>query len=1010
MPPATIDCIYEDSRGFVWIGSYAGLYLLDGYNLTHFYQDPNDLLSISDNKIRKLLEDEHGNLWVGTQVGLNYLDVRKRIFRRYTDKLKHGIGDIEIHDLKYDQEGRLWVATSDGLYKSEGKPEKFEKCFPSGAENKAAVPVHAIELTDDGVYICSPPGFYFLHFDTGIADVISSKAPFYGQTTNEKATMQKDRDDNIWIGTTLGLFQYKPRVNDGIREHPFYATDTVNFIIRGNERNGFFIGTYKGLSVLNPRTQQVQNIALPPSACGERSKEGFYKGFLASSGILWLSTTSTNQIYKATRNRGFQHTPVNLVDQLKGAARRLFELYEYSPGVLLVPYSGGAAFLDLETQKVNPFPYRPDYNLSGWQDGVICFLEEKDGQLWIGAVGGLFLFDKFKNRFVNPENQFNGFAKLRGIAIRKIHRDSKNNLWVATWNQGIFKINVEGRTISQYNHSAVDNARNISNTRSILETRNGVVWVGTRGGLLQYMEDADSFRVYKHIAGDPETMSENTAFCIYEADDGSIWCGTYGGGLNRLDVQTGKFRHFTTKDGLKNNNVFSLLPDKKGNLWLMGFDGLSKFDMSTGSFQTYTRHHGLLNKEFNAFIYGKSRYTERLFFGGKDGIDSFYPDSVRLSAHDPNVYITNLKLFNEPVPIAREDAANGGFSLPEDISFTQHLELRYSQNVISFDYVALDYSSPATIQYAYQMVGFDKDWQYVGNKRSVTFTNLDPGHYVFQVKATNGDGVWGSKMASVAITVLPPWWRTWWFLSLVVLSVTGLLIAFYRYRIRQVKEREAVNQRIAEVKMEALRSQMNPHFIFNCLSSLKSYAENGESEKASRHISKFATLLRQVLEQSKSDTITLAEELDTLQRYVELEQMRYKNFELQLDIQPGVLEEDIKIPPLIVQPYVENAIWHGLKHKKNGAGKLLLRVTAQDGECRITVEDNGIGRAASQKLREKNQTAHHSHGLNVTGERMALFGLKYGNDAGIEITDLSGTGGEATGTRVTLFFKIQQFD
>ncbi|MBV6441997.1 MAG: hypothetical protein EPGJADBJ_03695 [Saprospiraceae bacterium] len=1009
LPPATIDCIYEDSRGFLWIGSYAGLYLFDGYGLTHFYQDPNDPLSISDNKIRKLLEDKHGNLWVGTQVGLNYFDVRKRVFRRWTDKSKNGIGDIEIHDLKCDQEGLLWVAASDGLYKLVEGRGKFEKVFPSG-DKTAATPVHAIEPTDQGIYICSPPGFYFLDFDTKATSVISAKALFYGQSTNEKAAIQKDCNNNIWIGTSHGLFQYKLLRHPAMLEEPFYRNDTINFIIPVKGCHEFFIGTYKGLSVLNPQTHQVQNIALPSSACGEPIKEGFYQGFLASSGILWLSTTSTNQIFKATRNRRFQQTPLNLVDQLKGAARRLFELYEYSPDVLLVPHSGGAAFLDLKTQQINPFPYKPNYNLAGWQDGVICFLEEKDGQLWIGTVGGLFLFDKIKKRFIHLEKRFDGFSKLRGITIRKILRDSKNNLWVATWNQGIFKINVEARTISQYNHWAADNARNISNTRSVLETRDGDVWVGTRGGLLQYVENADSFRVYKHIPGHPETMSENTAFCIYEASDGTIWCGTYGGGLNQLNPQTGKFRHFTTKDGLKNNNVFSLLPDTKGNLWLMGFDGLSKFTLTTESFQTYTRQHGLLNKEFNAFIYGKSGYSGRLFFGGKDGIDSFDPDSVQLSAHDPNVFITHFRLFNETVPIARSDEAASRFSLREDISFSQNLMLEYSQNVISFDFVALDYAAPAAIQYAYQLVGFDKDWQYVGNKRSVTFTNLDPGAYVFQVKATNGDGVWGSKMASLAITVLPPWWRTWWFLSLALLAVAGLLAAFYRYRIRQIKEREAVNQRITEVKMEALRTQMNPHFIFNCLSSLKSYAENGESEKASRHISKFATLLRQVLEQSKSDTITLAEELDTLQRYVELEQMRYKNFDFQPDIQPGVLEEDIKIPPLMVQPYVENAIWHGLKHKKNGTGKLLLQVEARNGECRITVEDNGVGRAASQKMREKNQTAHHSHGLNVTAERMALFGHKYGNHAGIEITDLYDDNSEARGTRVTLYFKIQQFD
>lgn len=194
--------------------------------------------------------------------------------------------------------------------------------------------------------------------------------------------------------------------------------------------------------------------------------------------------------------------------------------------------------------------------------------------------------------------------------------------------------------------------------------------------------------------------------------------------------------------------------------------------------------------------------------------------------------------------------------------------------------------------------------------------------------------------------------------------------------------------------MEALRAQMNPHFIFNCLSSLKSYVEKNETEKASLHISKFSKLLRQVLDQAKSDFITLDAELDTLQRYVALEQMRYKNFNFQVEIAPDVPLQEIKIPPLIIQPFVENAIWHGLQYKTNGEGLLQLQVSMLHDKCQIVIEDNGIGRAASMNTK-KRMNLHQSHGLNVTAERIALFHLKYQNDARIDIIDLEDVEGKA---------------
>ena len=1008
-PLATIDCIYEDSRGFLWLGSYSGLHRLDGYSLTSFYYDPKDSLSISDHKIKKLLEDEQGNFWVGTQVGLNYFDVRKKKFQRYKDKVKYGIGDVAIHDLKLDEKGNVWIGADDGLYWKEPGNLRLKKYFPADQEKAIAAPVFGVVPVAGGVYFCAPSGLFYLDFNTGKTMAIPAPFSLFAFSQNEDITLQQDRFGNIWLGSAKGLFYYQPFGNQTVIAHPSFKSEQVTFINQENDLGELWVGTAKGISAVNTLTLHC-NKHVPVSINGEKTEtRGFKRGCYTSSGIVWL-TSMMRFLYKADQRKlQFGQVPIHLIENLNSVAGKLFELYEYSPGVLLVPEKNGPSLLNIYTRKAIPFPYQPAYNLSGWKGGVVCFLEENDGRLWIGAWGGLFLFDKKTLRFIDLEAWIPAFFKLRGAGIRKIHRDKKNNLWVATWNKGVFKIDLKTKAWAQYHHSEEDLAGKTAYMRSILETRNGDIWMGTRGGLLQYNEKGDSFQVYKNVPEQPESMSESTGFCLYEDVEGSIWCGTYGGGLNKLNVRTGKFKHYTTADGLLNNNVFSLLPDNNNNLWVLGYNGISKFNLSDHTFQVFTQQQGLLNKEYDAFLYGKSRYSNHLFFCGKNGIDFFDPDSIRLSDIKPRVWITDFKLFNESVPIAGSSSDTGGFGLPVDISFARHLTLRHDQNVLTFDYVALDFSSPRTIQYAYQLVGFDKHWQYVGNKRSVTFTNLDPGDYTFQVKASNGDGVWNSEVQFLRITVLTPWWRSWWFLALVFCSVLAFIVSFYRYRIGQIKQRESIranlNQRIAEAKMEALRSQMNPHFIFNCLSSLKSYVQKNETEKASLHISKFSKLLRQVLDQAKSDFITLDAELDTLQRYVELEQMRYKNFEFQMEIAPDVPLQEIKIPPLIIQPYIENAIWHGLQYKTSGKGLLQLQVSMLHEKCQIVIEDNGIGRVASMEYKKKSRNLHQSHGLNVTAERIALFHLKYQNDARIDIIDLEDAAGNALGTRVELAFK-----
>jgi ligand-binding sensor domain-containing protein len=1010
-PLSSTNAIYEDSRGFMWFGGLSGLYMFDGYKVTHFENDPDDSLSISDNKVHEIIEDNQGNMWIGTQNGLNYLDVRKKTFKRYNDAKKCGLGVTGIHDMEKDKTGNIWVFADNNLYKSDLKTQRFNKCQQRDTTQKMFL--RSLEVGGNQVFIGTTTGLYACDLDAQNWRLLPSKDLVDMQKNKCFVNaLKNDKQGNLWIGTNKG-FYYLDKATDSIRSVktlPSLDSAYVGFI-KEKSANELWISTLHGLLIFNKKTFKYEKFTHDPANSLSIPKDAAQVGFHATHDILWLSINPTELHKVDMRKQQFQNIAINLFDA-NFSIPRLFEFYEFSPNVLLLPLKDGANLFDITTQKKVPFPYKPIENLEGWQkEGMTCFLEEAEGKLWIGTSGGLFLFDKKANKFINIEAQMKEIISLRNSPLRKIVRDRKGNLWVSTWHQGVYKINFEKKTFRRYLSDGRSNGF-IANTRTILEDKKGTIWVGTRGGLLKYMEAADTFKLYKNVLNDPKSMSENTAFCLYEDKESNMWVGTYGGGLDKLDVNTGVFKHYTVlKNGLVDNNIIGIFPDKQDNLWLATFAGISVFNPKTEAFRNYKSTQGLINKELAAFLMGKSIYSDRLFFGGEKGIDFFDPNVIQVSTYDPNIWLTDFKIFNKSVPILKDKKIDSiPFYLTEDIAFTQHLTLNYDQNVIGFDFAALDFSAPKNVQYAYILENFDKNWQYIGNNRSATFTNLNAGDYTFKVKATNSDGVWGSKMAIVKLTVLAPWWQTWWFRTLVLLSLLSVGFAFYQYRIKQIQEREAIktslNKRIAEVKMEALRAQMNPHFIFNALTSINLFILKNDTELASFYLNKFSRLMREVLDHSRSDLITVEAELNTLKIYVEIEKMRFRNaFDFVLDIPTDARIKDVLIPPLIIQPYVENAIWHGLKHKKEGEGILKIAVSEADSNMFIVVEDNGVGRENALKLKENATIQHKSHGLDVTEERIQQFNNTHDFASSIETIDLINDHQEGIGTRIVFTIK-----
>jgi hypothetical protein len=355
----------------------------------------------------------------------------------------------------------------------------------------------------------------------------------------------------------------------------------------------------------------------------------------------------------------------------------------------------------------------------------------------------------------------------------------------------------------------------------------------------------------------------------------------------------------------------------------------------------------------------------------------------------PEVVLTGFKVLNEDV------------ILKTSLEYADTINLTYKDYVFSFEFSAIHLTAPNKNRYAYTLEGFDKDWVYT-QRRFATYTNLDPGRYTFKVKASNNDGIWNDTGLSINIIISPPFWKTLWFYALMSLLIAGIIWTLYKFRVGQIRKEEKLktefNKRLADVEMTALRAQMNPHFLFNCLNSINRFIVRNDAETASNYLTKFSRLIRLILQNSKSPTITLKSELEALKLYIDMEELRFENrFDHHIHVDENIETEYIEVPPLLLQPYVENAIWHGLMHKE-AKGQLTIQITKEGDRLRCMIEDNGIGRQKALQLKSKSATRDKPMGMKITTDRLNL----YQKQTDVQVIDLLDGNGDPCGTRVIL--------
>ncbi len=608
---------------------------------------------------------------------------------------------------------------------------------------------------------------------------------------------------HLFLGTAKGLFKFD-QINKTVSKVTSVPNEPIRILLQDRDEILWgSISTADGLIRYDPAEDKIYSYKHDDNNPNSINGHNIYCAFQDQSGLVWLGGNGVD-----IHNPGKRHLlsfPFDKVDSVIGVAGYP-EIFEYEPARILMGIRNRVAEFDYKNNTMSTFPIKPSDHIQQWDRGVTCYYEEKSDRLWMGTMGGVFLYDKNKNSFEYFGHDPLDSCTISDDRIRDILQDKEGNIWIATFASGINRFDRSKKCFVRYYHDPSDSS-SISNDaiRILYQDKSGRFWVGTRGGLNLYHPESDSFSHYLHDPENPNSLSENTAFAIHEDNEGYLWIGTFGGGLNRLDIKNNQFIHIAVNDGLLNNNVYSIIEDSAGNLWLGTSEAISKFNPSTKKVTNYTSEDGLFNAQFAAFSFGFSKSTGYHFYGGEKGLDIFHPKYMQQDSFMPKIAITDISVLNKPLK-TRTDANSieGEYYLDKNIFFTKKLNLPYDSKVFTISFASLDYSAPHKIQYAYLLKGFDKEWQYVGNQKSVTYTNLDPGSYTFMVKGTNSDGVWNEKGTSLIIRIIPPWYMTWWSRIIYISFITALIFLLFRWRTKQQRIKIQIQEKEIKLNEEKL--------------------------------------------------------------------------------------------------------------------------------------------------------------------------------------------------------------
>lgn len=896
-----IKTLYEDSNGIIWIGTYnEGLSRFDKNTeqFINYFHNPGDSNSISGNTVNSIYIDSKGIMWVGCESdGLNKFDEKNNRFIHYRSDINDtaGIKGESVRAICEDRAGNLWFGTDKGLNRFDRKSEVF---------------------------------FHYTIRGSDASDVRD-----YNNITR---LIYSDKDDAIWIGSATGLnkFTYLSEEQYYFRTYHINKTDGIHVSSIYIDNYGFlWIGTNgHGLYILNPVTEELIN----------------YRSDIKNKNSIPNDRMSSNTIIEDRSGNIWLGT--NFGASMCSRQKKKFGFYRYNesiPGWTIfedknnnVWITGKNNFHIRDSSGIfKVVSYKPpvkSFMTGNWGYKGIC---DKSGVIWLGYQNVLCKY----NRTTGKLDHFYSFLDENNLPepiIKVIFEDSENLLWIGT-TKGVRVFNKDRTNSVKYVHDS-NNPFSIGSSGThcyIYEDKTGAIWISLPNkGVDKFDKKTGRFEHYQNDPSDSNSLSNNFVCSLYDDGKGNIWIAACAG-LDKLNLNTKKFTHYTEKDGLADNYTYSILPDNSGNLWISTNSGISKFNPLTNTFNNYNKSDGLQNDEYTDVAYKTSK--GELFFSGMLGINSFFPDSIAENKHIPPVYITSFKIFDREA------------ELDKSVTITDEIKLSYKENFFTFEFAALDFTNPELNQYTYILEGVDKGWHHLGNVRRANYTDIDPGEYTFRVKGSNNDGVWNEKGASVKIIIAPPFWATWWFRTLYILFFLVTIGFILHNRHNKVKkelsrQKEFTKQLIESQEQERKRiaSELHDGLGQNLLiiqNKILSEMNNQNGESRLKDISK---LTEETIQEIRTISYNLhpyqLEQLGLTKAIKSIinrasESAKIK-FNYDVDNIDKLFSSEIEINIFrMVQEGINNALEH------SNATEIYISVLKGVKEISIHIKDNGVG-------------------------------------------------------------------
>ncbi len=994
-----VTCILQTSDGFLWVGTDYGLNRFDGHHFKHFL--PNNQLknrTISNEKINALAEDAQGFLWIATNNGLNRYNPKTQHFQAFynTDNRNNGLPSSMIMQLMIDAQNQLWVIcdnrnpivlnTQNLKFKTYDWIDFLNKTLPE-KEKETYKPIYAIhQKNNHEIWLNTKFGVFSFDKKTATFQYYAYQNTAVNRSTNcQNLSYFGTWQDDIWRWDDCNQHWSKITL-------PFAAE-----IVGGNrqisqifkiKKNTYWLLSRQGLLVMeNEKIKHLQHDFDNPFSPPLGYLANFFK---TKNGHIWLGGENGLWLYDPQ----LQHFQVqNVVDKNPPVVDNCF--YK----ILDSKTNGQRYVSDVYHNRIYIFDKKRILikNIQLPNGLTTLLYEDRKGTIWTNSNRQVFTInpqDLQLKPFDFPQHLW---AENPKATLVEMAEDSKGRYWWADNSDGLLIADFENKKWTKPNEKQNFIGKNLSVL--LADKENQTMWIGGEDyGLFRYDEKTNRFTLYRYEDENPKySLAGYSVTGIAKDEKGRIWASTRTGGISCFDYNATADKAFfslSTQNGLPSNEITSLIADKKGRIWASTMKGLACiFPANADNSKVYVfdKKSGLPSDKLDLPI--SKNDNGDLFLGLKYDYFSFSPDSILNKKLSEKILITNFKVFDTNVL----DTLN--------INYLPKITLSWRQNFFAFTFASINFSLSEKNKYQYRLIGFDKTWQTTDESRRAAYTNVPAGNYWLEVRSGR-ENQWNEVGFRLHIQIIPPFWQTWWFQGMIICLILAAFYIFYQNKIRQIKKEEtlktAFNQRLAKVEMTALRSQMNPHFIFNCLSSINRFILVNQPEIASEYLTKFARLIRLVLDNSRSELIPLSNELQALRLYIEMEQMRFANrFEFIENISSTVKPEHYEIPPLLIQPFVENAIWHGLMPQEK-AGILKIHIFLDNENLQIEIEDNGIGRKEAANYKSQN---HQSHATQITQERFEIVRQAYQIDASVDILDLYDDAGTAIGTKVILKLK-----